>query len=243
VRLTEQKNGLAANRIAFVVAALMIAASVATLAMRPTERLADRYPQVSLERMIPKRFGEWHEDLQSQMLVVDPQVDAALGKVYNQVLSRIYVNAGGYRIMLSIAYGEDQRGPLHAHRPDVCYPAQGFEIEKIRDGVLTTSFGTIPVRRLTAVMGARREPVTYWLLVGDTVTRGRWEPRLATLRYGLLGQIADGLVFRVSSIDGDNLHAYREQDAFVSQLLQGMSPVERTRLTGIRARPGTTAHR
>lgn len=243
MRLTEQKNGLGANRIAFVVAALMIAASVATFAMRPTEKLADRYPQVSLERMIPKRFGDWHEDPRNQMLVIDPELDATLGKVYNQTLSRIYVNAGGYRIMLSIAYGEDQRGPLHAHRPDVCYPAAGFEMEKSRNGLLKTSFGTIPVRRLFAVMGARQEPVTYWLLVGSTVTRGRWEPRLATLRYGLLGQIADGVVFRISSIDGDEVHAFREQDAFVNQMLQAMSPAERTRLTGIGAGPGTATHR
>jgi EpsI family protein len=39
-----------------------------------------------------------------------------------------YVNASGYRIMLSLAYGSDQRGALQAHKPEVRYPAQGFTL-------------------------------------------------------------------------------------------------------------------
>lgn len=211
----------------------MLAASLAAVAMRPTEKLAEREPRVVLEVMIPKHFGDWHQDPRSQLLVINPELDAALGKLYNQTLSRIYVNAAGYRIMLSVAYGEDQRGPLHAHRPDVCYPAQGFAVTQSSDGLIRTSFGAISVRRLFAVMGARREPVTYWLLVGHTVVRGKWEPRLTALRYGLDGQVPDGVVFRVSSIDGNAAHAYSAQDAFVNQMLQAMSPAARARLAGI----------
>ena len=50
--------------------------------------------------------------------------------------------------MLSMAYGDDQRGGLQAHRPEVCYPAQGFKLGKVEDGSLSTSFGNIEVRRL-----------------------------------------------------------------------------------------------
>ena len=33
-----------------------------------------------------------------------------------------------------MAYGDDQRGGLQAHRPEVCYPAQGFKVTSQADG-------------------------------------------------------------------------------------------------------------
>ena len=47
------------------------------------------------------------------------------------------------------------------------------------------------------------------------------------------GRIPDGMLFRVSSIDGDQARAYRYQDQFVVQLLQSVSPTERERLSGL----------
>ena len=39
-----------------------------------------------------------------------------------------------------MAYGDDQRGGLQAHRPEVCYPAQGFKLGKVEDGTLANVF-------------------------------------------------------------------------------------------------------
>ena len=189
------------NIVPYLLAAVMAMASAGAMLERPTTMVSDLGPAVSLENMIPKYFGEWREDSQAGLQLVNPQVREILDKLYNQVLSRVYVNAGGYRVMLSIAYGKDQRGSLQAHRPEVCYPAQGFALEMSRDGLLSTSFGQIRVRRLFASMGARKEPLPYLFLVGDSMTHGRWDPRLGTLRYGLVGKMPDGFLFRVSSID------------------------------------------
>lgn len=52
------------------------------------------------------------------MQVVNPQTQELLDKLYSQILTRTYVNAKGYRIMLSLAYGSDQRGALQAHKID-----------------------------------------------------------------------------------------------------------------------------
>ena len=55
-------------------------------------------------------------------------------------------------------------------------------------------------------MGERVEPVTYWLTVGSQVIQSNLDKRIALIRLGLTGQIPDGLLFRVSSIDGDSAH-------------------------------------
>jgi len=67
--------------------------------------------------------NDWREDPQRIVQVVDPQTRELLDKLYSETLSRTYVNANGYRIMLSLAYGSDQRDSLQVHKPEVCYPA------------------------------------------------------------------------------------------------------------------------
>src|SRR5687767_4356792 len=129
------------NRIAFVIAALMFAASVGAMVARPSKKLADDHPTISLEAMVPKQFGDWKEEPLRHMEVVNPETQALLDKLYTEVLSRTYVNSSGYRIMLSLVYGSDQRGSLQAHKPEVCYPAQGFRLEKDERGRLGTPFG------------------------------------------------------------------------------------------------------
>lgn len=221
------------NRIAFLIAALMFAASVGAMVARPSAKLSDEQPAISLESMIPRQFGDWREDPLRNVQVVNPQTQELLDRLYSQILTRTYVNAGGYRVMLSLAYGSNQRGSLQAHKPEVCYPAQGFVIQKNEAGFLTTAFGEIPVRRLFGNLGARQEPVTYWFTVGDKAVQSTTQKRLVDLRYGLTGRIPDGMIFRVSSIDADQPRAYQMQDQFVNQLLQTVSPAERKRLSGL----------
>jgi EpsI family protein len=135
--------------------------------------------------------------------------------------------------MLSLAYGSDQRGDLQAHKPEVCYPAQGFTLHANEPGNLSTAFGAIPVRRLSTSMGPRKEPVTYWFTVGDRVVEGTIYKRLVEMRYGLTGQIPDGLLFRVSSIDADPARAYVVHEKFVNQMLEAIPAEDRQRLSGL----------
>lgn len=221
------------HRIAITIAALMFAASVGAMVAKPTTKLADERPPIALESMIPRQFGDWREAPLRYAQVVNPQAQELLDKIYTEVLSRTYVNAEGYHVMLSIAYGSDQRGALQAHKPEVCYPAQGFTIQKNEPGRLVTPQGDIPVRRLFGNLRAREEPITYWFTVGGQAVQGTTQKRLVDLRYGLTGRIPDGLLFRVSSIDGTPVRAYRLQDQFANQLLQAVSPEERQRLSGL----------
>jgi EpsI family protein len=135
--------------------------------------------------------------------------------------------------MLSLAYGDDQRGALQAHKPEVCYPAQGFTLHKNELGQLSTPYGNIEVRRLSTTLGQRSEPVTYWFTVGDKAIQSALEKRLVEIRLGLTGQIPDGLLFRVSSIDNDTRRGFEMQQRFAADLLANVPPPTRKRLSGL----------
>ena len=213
----------------------MCTASIGAIALKPDTKAADRGPAIDLEAMVPKQFGDWREETQPVAQVVNPQTKQLLDKLYSQILTRSYASADGYRIMLSVAYGSDQRDELQAHKPEVCYPAQGFTLQSMQAGQLSTKFGSIAATRLFTSLGQRREPVTYWFTVGDSAIQNKIQKRLVEFRYGLTGQIPDGLLFRVSSIDPDPVHAVQVQDQFVNELLEAVSPSERLLLSGLGA--------
>ena len=229
----KQKLHMKTNHIAYTLAALMCGASAASIALQPSRTASAKGTAISLEAIVPKEFGEWVEIPNRVAEVVNPQTKELLDKLYSQLLSRSYVNKDGYRIMLSLAYGDDQRGGLQAHRPEVCYPAQGFKLGKLEDGRLGTAFGDIEVRRLNTSMGERVEPVTYWLTVGSQVIQSNLDKRIAQIRLGLTGQIPDGLLFRVSSIDGDSAQAFKLQQKFVADLMSAVPDTARKQLSGL----------
>ena len=224
------------QQMALLISTLMVTASVGAIVARPDTAAASPQPALSLEAMIPKRFGDWRE--QHFEHVVNPQERELLEKLYSNTLSRTYVNSSGYMIMLSLAHGRDQRGDLAAHMPEICYPANGFTLHRNESGQLPTPFGEIAVRRLLTSRAAREEPVTYWFTFGGEPISldqagQRLRRRLVELRYAFTGLIPDGVLFRVSSIDGDQARANQLQDQFVNDLLRALSPLERQRLSGL----------
>lgn len=217
-----------------VLMVLMIAASGMAVVLKPTKKIADQGPKVELETLIPKSFGEWRQELVNSVQAVDPQQKAMIDKIYNQTLSRVYVNAQGYRIMLSLAYGGDQSDALQLHKPEVCYPAQGFTLhEKHADALSVPGGGDIPVTRVSTSLGQRNEPITYWTTIGDKVVKNDGiQKKLVEMSYSLSGNIPDGMLIRVSSIDSDKVRAYQMQDRFSNQMLGTLAPEARVRLAG-----------
>ena len=222
-------------RVSIVLAGLMALATVGGIAARPTAKPPGSAPKYVLEDTVPKQFGDWRVMPESGAQVVNPQTKELLDKLYSQILSRTYVNSQGYRIMLSLAYGDEQRGDLQAHKPEVCYPAQGFKLHSNEAAELATPFGGIAGRRLNTSLGARKEPVTYWFTMGDTAVKSKFEQRLIEIRLGLTGQVPDGLLFRVSSIDEAPDRAFKMHDTFVTDLLKAVPARDRARLSGLGA--------
>jgi EpsI family protein len=215
-----------------VLGAAMLSSVVLSKVLTPTVSLADQQARINLEQLIPLDFGEWKNLEANSAMVVNPEVAAELNEIYSQTLSRTYVNERGDRIMLSIAYGDNQSRQLQVHRPEVCYSAQGFNVSALEKKVIQTSSGAIPVMQLVAQQGGRIEPITYWVLIGQKVVRGNIEQGVARLEYGLSGKIADGLLFRVSTITADKQDAYAVEQSFVNALMARLPAQQRTRLIG-----------
>lgn len=217
---------------AIVLAAAMCIASAAGLAARP-EKATRTGSTISLESAVPKVFGAWKALPEQTSLIVNPQAAEYLYGLYSQVLSRTYVDQNGYRVMLSVAYNDDNRGGLQTHRPEVCYPAQGFKVGALEDGRLPTPFGDIEVRRLMTNLGERVEPVTYWVTVGNEVVNNRLDKRLAEMKMALTGQVPDGLLFRVSSIDAESSRAYAVHQRFTADMMGAVPLGVRKQLSGL----------
>ena len=220
------------TRRSVLMAGSMAAVAAATAAARHALADGQKAEPPQLLRIVPREFAGWRE-LATPATVVSAQTQEMLQSIYNEILARIYAAADGYQVMLSIAYGGDQRGVLRAHKPEVCYPAQGFALHSNEDAQVVTPFGAIAGRRLSTSLGQRREPVTYWFTVGDTAIKNKLQHRMVEIRLGLTGQIPDGLLFRVSSIDDAPERAFQVHAAFVTDLLRSVDSSNRVRLSGL----------
>jgi len=218
--------------MALLAMALMGGALLATVALRPQKMLADVAPAIVLESSVPAAFGDWRIDPDMVAMVPSSVQQEKIKAIYSQTLSRTYINSRGQRVMLAIAYGSNQTQQLRAHRQEVCYTAQGFQVGGLRSDNLVLGGVLVPVTRMVAVNGARNEPVTYWFTMGSSVVRSYLDRQLVQLRYALSDFIPDGYLLRVSSIDKDNQAAFALQNEFVDALVRRLDPAVRARLLG-----------
>lgn len=220
------------RRRALAVLAAAVGTGYAAWAWTPRRYLADQTRPIQLETELPRRFGDWAIDENLPVVLPSPDVQALLNLIYSQVLARTYVNGRGQRIMLSIAYGGDQSDGTRAHRPEVCYPAQGFQIISNRIGSMQVDGHAQPVRQLTAKLGSRIEPISYWMMIGEQIALSGFEQKKAQLRYGARGVIADGLLMRISSIGPDDEVTRELHQRFVGDLYRAVDPAVRSRYFG-----------
>lgn len=223
-----------------VLAILMGGTSGAAALLKPKKHDAPELEKLGLEGLIPAEFAGWHIDTSVVPVLPPPEVEETIGKLYDETLARTYVNGRGQRVMLSIAYGGDQSGRLRVHRPEKCYAAQGFRVDKVAQEHQSVGGADVTVNRLYAALGARQEPISYWIRVGDETVSGALAQRLTQLRFSLNGQIPDGLLFRVSSIGPDRAAGYALQDSFIADLLRSMPPQDAAKLVGSPASSNST---
>ena len=208
--------------------AMLCCAALAS-AWRP---VAVANPGFQLEALIPAQFGAWRVDAGVIPIAPTPDVQQNLDKLYGQIVSRAYVNDRGERMMLVVAYGGDQSDSLKAHRQEVCYTAQGFTVRDVHQDTLNASGASVPLVRMHARKDDRSEPVSYWFTMGNRVVIGRLDRLIAQIGYGLVGQIPDGLLVRVSSISKDAPASFAAQDEFLRGLLGAVSAPVRHQLAG-----------
>lgn len=209
-------------RKSLVILGLFAAASVLTVWMTPKSTHSTSL-NVSLADTIPSSFADWkHLDL-PKLTVINPDDADYLNSLYSQLFDRVYINSENTMIMLSIAYGAEQRRNMLAHFPELCYPAQGFNIDDTQTMRIPLLAGSVDVKQIKTRRGNRFEDVTYWARVGKKLVASRSDQKWESVKYGLNGVIPDGLIFRVSSIGVDDGFALHE--TFINDLFASIDPV------------------
>lgn len=225
-------NGHRSVRRAAIVAGLCGAALLASVVAVPTRKLSDTRVAFDLESAVPRQFSTWKVDASVVPLPPSPDQQAVLNQIYDQILSRTYVDEAGRRVMLSITYGSKQNQQLRAHRQEVCYSAQGFRISGLERLPLQVGGQTVSGTRMLATQGRRAETVTYWFTMGDQVVLTYVEREMAQLRYAMSGYIPDGYLVRVSSLSADVEASHELHQTFATELLSHVPPELKRRLVG-----------
>jgi len=222
-----------ARRKALVLGLAMGATAGLAYVGKPSRRLADERPPVKLELIFPKVMGGWRVVEGDAALVRPSDEQGKLYGIYDQLLERIYIGPQGERIMLSVAYGTEQTVGLQSHRPEVCYSSGGFKVSGLqRLNLPVAGRGPLPASRLLATQPGRSEPITYWTVLGDEVENDSTAVRWRQISFGLRGQILDGLLVRVSSIDPQTDRAFAQHQRFIDDLSAAVDPQFRVRVFG-----------
>ena len=110
---------------------------------------------------LPKAVGSWT----GRDLAIDQPIRQSMNA--DRILARTYTNAGGdFGITLWIVYRKFGRRDF-VHRPEMCYPAAGWEITG--KGRTTVPHGgrDIQAVKITAERGFDREVIVYWFASGE----------------------------------------------------------------------------
>jgi EpsI family protein len=216
------------RRQIYLASGAMVCVAAASNFSKPS---AAKAASLNIESAIPRQFDGWKVDPKVIPIKPTPDAQAKLDQIYDQLVNRTYMRADK-QIMLSIAYGSQQTDKLKAHRQEVCYAAQGFRISHLSKDNILVRERSVPVTRFLAVLGQRKEPVSYWFTMGNRVVDSRIERLITQVRHGFLGEIPDGLLVRISSIGSNLTDAYEAHSEFANALLTAIEPVNQSRFIG-----------
>lgn len=205
---------------------LLVMVAAAACAWLATPRLQAMSNAPSLDAVVPKAFGDWRVVADSTTQVdVAQGVETVQEQPYDQTVMRTYANSRGDMIMLALAWGERQRQDVKVHRPEVCYPAQGFAVRQIGSGhAISTDARATPIpttQILTEARGGGFEAVRYWIRIGTMYGGDGLQARWYILQEGFKGRIPDGVLVRVSQRLGKADEAPASQ-ALMESFLQEM---------------------
>lgn len=219
-------NKLPEVRLAICIQILLLSITLFAFAsiLKPNQHSATS--SINLENDIPRKIGEWYEGQQSinQVSLFSGGANL-LNQIYDDTLMRMYQDRSGNTLTLALAYAKEQRQDVKIHLPDVCYPAQGYQLIKTETkqfNHLGHGYSAVGKQQLYYQQG-RLEAVTYWIRVGDDTLTSGLSMRLKIIKDGLLKQqLDDGILVRVSSVIADETQAkkaYLLHENFLADLV------------------------
>ena len=204
------------TRRAFAVGSLMTFAALGSYVAQP-KRIESRLGKQKLGTLIPQKIGPWQ--FSGSAGIVNAQEDGPIDG-YDQVLTRTYSASGLPEIMLLMAYGSAQGGGLQLHRPETCYPGQGFRLSDFADWEVKPGPGqTFESRAFTATRDERIERVVYWTRIADSFPLTTAQEYRAIFASLLAGLVPDGLLVRISTIGAEISKSDRALRAFQAALV------------------------
>ncbi|WP_416758323.1 exosortase C-terminal domain/associated protein EpsI [Roseateles sp. So40a] len=224
--------------LAVCAAGLALMAAAAAGAWVATPRLQAMQGAPNLDATVPKAFGDWRVIADSIAQVdVSQGVETVQEQPYDQTVMRTYVNSHGEQVQLALAWGERQRQDVKVHRPEVCYPAQGFLVRRLGDGQPVATSGRaapVPTTQLLAeARGGGFEAVRYWIRIGDQYGGDGMAARWYILNEGFRGRVPDGMLVRASQRLGKAESAPQSQvvmEGFLRELVAAVPAGTRTML-------------
>lgn len=185
-------NRESATTALVVIILLLVGFGAWALALRPPPQL-----DTTALQAIPTRLGPW----QSDDVPLDSVAESLLQADFN--LQRRYRHNLGDVVWVYFGYYGTARGGRPEHTPQVCFQAQGWEIE---DHQVIDAGGGLHVNELVVSLEGERQLVHYWFRsFRKTGLRGGFDQLLDRLLGRLLHDRADGSLVRVSTRieDGD----------------------------------------
>ena len=172
---------------------------------------------------LPTELNGWR----SVDLAIDEAVSDMLAADHN--VQRAYLHPLGYQIFVYVGYYGTERGGTPEHTPDICYPAQGWQIVESmiqRAG----GQGGFDLREFVVEQAGERRLVHYWYRTGSqsglTSVVGL---RLRHVVDRMTENRGDGALVRLSTpLDSSNIASARTRlfsmDRVVEEALQGLWP-------------------
>lgn len=225
----------ATSRRQFMIGSAFAAVSVAGLSLQPQPAYS-RVDNKLFEKSMPSVVGPWSFVTASGVIL--PPSDALSDRLYDNLTTRVYEAPDHPPVMLLIAYNNVQNGILQVHRPEICYPAGGYQLSatvpktvRLKDNV------TLPARSFTATSVERIEQVLYFTRLGNYFPTTWLDQRLAVARANLKQIIPDGVLMRVSVIEPDEAKSVELLSQFIRNFLEASPELLRQILLGRPLRP------
>ena len=183
--------------------------------------------------LVPTSFTGWSSRDASDLA---PPVEAGgeVARIYDELVERVYTSdRTGAQVRMLIAHGPTQTSELMLHRPEACYPANGYVILQSKVvGVPIAPRTALPSRRLVAESHEARENIVYWTRMGEYLPISDADQRNKRLLMVLHGYVPDGVLARFSTIATDSGAALGMVEDFIPALLRAVAPGDRRALIG-----------
>jgi EpsI family protein len=218
------------SRRAVIAGGLLAGASLLANSRRPDIPFR-MVPNAKIDPLFPLKVGDWQFTTPNGLVL--PPADQMRDHLYNAILTRNYVSPTQLPVMFLVAYNGKQDGMLQVHRPEVCYPAAGYELLSERMISLDAGDGlVVPGHYISARSNSRHEQLIYWTRIGNDFPVRWWAQHWAVAKENLKGRVPDGVLVRFSTIAPDDNTAILTLQRFIPQMFAALPPAGRRLIFG-----------